>query len=315
MKHIVYIVFAFVIFSCNPNTPKIETGIEKIEELVLLERYREAAKECENILNNPNIPEIRTTAADYLLLCLLKTGNLNNKFYVYKARIKEMPFPIPMNPTIARSCFQFECGIPFSSFEINTMLSDGHQKSPVFWNLFEKNSIITKRERYYFAVRNNTVVNNIISSNTQTKIDKENFLQEWNGKIQSTPPEIKIFTGGDFLGKVFQLFGAYQNNKEILESHAAMMLFYKRLHLLPEILERYGKLGYARLPDYVQEAVVIFLQNTEIDYFYGYEIEEKIKKQHKEFEQAMRDLYRGKTQEEIKEKFGHTYAYYFYMQE
>ncbi len=298
----------------NPHGQSPKTEIERVEELVIREEYREAAKECENILlNDTNMrlsPEIRSTVADYLRLCLMKTGELNNNFYIYKALIREMFFPIPMNPTVARSLFQFECGIPLSSNEINIMLIEGHQKSLAFWALFKKNSIITERERYYKSVKD------FENNSKQIYIDSNKLIQEWKLKTATTKHETRVRITRDFLEQILRLFYTYQNNKEILESHAAMMLYYKQLEFLPEVVERYDKLGYTRLPDHIQEAVIIFSQNPEISDYKGFEIEERIRNRYIGFWRAINNTYLAmETQKGVKEKFGNTYTYFFFIPE
>jgi hypothetical protein len=297
-------------FSCGNSVSEIDI----IEKDVLQEKYREATKNCEKILFSDTTQHSNNTriiAADYLRLCLLKTGDLNNKYYRYKAKIKEMFYPIPLNPTIARSKFQYECGIPLASYEINTLLVEGHQNSPVFWDIFEKNSIITGRDRYYNSVKN--YINPKLSDKSN---DLQKIIREWKEKTQSTPSEAIVHTTGSFEDNIFRLFSTYRNNKEILEAYTSIILFYKYLEKLPQIAERYNMLGYNRLPDYVQEAVIVYLNTAEIYSYYGFEIEEKTRRRHVDFWQAINKTYKGmETPETIKQKFEGTYFYYCYIPE
>ncbi len=331
MRKIGYLIIILVAaFSCKtkeqPETKKKMTDIEKIESLVLQEKYRDAITECEKFMSSHPANE-RIQAADYLSLCLLKTGNLNNKYYYYKGSIKEMYFAIPMNPTIARSYFQFECGITLSNNEINWMLIDGLQNSPAFWYLFEKNSIITGSERYYQVIKNSTTAKHQSNQQSQSTqqlqftehntwqappVDREKLLQEWKIKTQTEPSERIIATGNNPINGIIKMFEACHNNKEALEAYTAIILFNKDLGALPEIAKRYNKLGYASLPEYVQEAALIFLGTAQVNDFYGFEIEERIKQQYRAILQAMD---RMESLQNLKKKFGNTYTYYCYLWE
>ncbi len=314
MKKYIYIIIAavaIILLSCKTSTPKAE--IYKIENLIVHQKYREAERECAKILYSESKEyneESRLLVANYLRLCLLKSGNLNNNFYSYSGKIQEMLYPLPRNhkEDVASLAFAFECAIPFVSEDVDVFVSMGQEKSPVFWNIFEKWAIINNQKRHYQALRNYAM-----PDIPKMQIDSVKLMREFLNKTITTPPDAKAQTA-DFPISIFNVFQIRKNDKEVLEAHTAMILFVRQLSALPEVVERYSKLGYARLPAYVQEAAIIFLQNPNINYYYGFEIEERIKRRQKEFIAAINSIEYGlDTPESIKERFNDTYSCYYYL--
>jgi RNase P subunit RPR2 len=192
---------------------------------------------------------------------------------------------------------------------MNILLGE-NKKKLIFWDLFEKNSAVINETRYYETIK--TLLRPAISAKEQKQIEK--VVREWQQKTTSVPQEASVVVSGvyDIPQSCLNLFPIYQKNREILETYTAQTLFNRHLDRLPEIAKRYNSLGYTRLPDYVQEAVIISQQATEIPSYYGFEIEYEIKQRCATFLQTLNNFsIRIVSPQTLYKEFGSTYIYYY----
>jgi hypothetical protein len=188
----------------------------------------------------------------------------------------ENPEPATERST-AKSFLFIELGIfpPTTDFVRVIRANTNIKNDIVFWNVFEKYCYVTNKEKIFISAKNEL--------NPEYKSpDKHlnSFLEANKIKTAATPPDTTFEMWEDMTGTIAEMFPIYRENKELLEYYALLVLFYKRLDLLPDVTERYKAQGYEILPEYVQEAIHIYrngaisedkLRNTSsYTYFYYY---------------------------------------------
>jgi hypothetical protein len=239
----------FIVTACK-------TTIEDIERQTVRGKYGKAIRSAETILSNAkgrySLKE-RVLASDYLRLCLLKTGNLNNSFFNYE-KYFEMRSPIPVNNSLANENILLELGYLFSSYEINTLLLSYNVNNEILWDIIQKNSQLCGREKHLFVLRNGLNFHKKSNTDKWLKEAKEKRRTSLPDTIVEQVPDVEIFSA------VF--FPFLRQNKEILEYYTLLALYYKRLNLLSEIIDRYKHLNIQTLPKYVQEAALIYADIT-----------------------------------------------------
>jgi hypothetical protein len=234
-----------------------KASIEKIEKYIIENEYEKAGRMAEKILYT-GAPQFsvkeRITAADYLRLCLLKTESFTDRFFYY-GEFSEMKSPLPTSNSLAKESIMLELGYLFSSFDINIMMCKHDFKNEMLWDIVKKNSLLCGRERFFSALQKGL-----------KHKEKRTSLDEWllyaKEKRKTTPEDTIMEQINDIETFSVLFFPVFRQNVEILEYYTILVLFYKRLDLLPLIIERNKYFGYERLPDYVQEAVLLYAENT-----------------------------------------------------
>ncbi|MDR0620123.1 MAG: hypothetical protein LBG17_09530 [Bacteroidales bacterium] len=234
-----------------------KASIEKIEKYLVEEEYEKAGRTAEKILYT-GAPKFsireRITAADYLRLCLLKTESFNNFFYYY-SEFSEMKSPLPTNNFLAKESILLELGYLFSSYDINIMMCKHDLKNELLWDIVKKNSLLCGRERFFSALQKGL-------KHKENKKSLDGWLSYAREKRQTTPEDTIMEQVNDIEAFLVLFFPVFRQNVELLEYYTLLVLFYKRLDLLPLIIERSKYLGCERLPDYVQEAVLLYAGKT-----------------------------------------------------
>jgi hypothetical protein len=233
-----------------------KTTIKEIEKQTVREKYGKAIRGAETILSNTkgrySLKE-RIQASDYLRLCLLKTGDLNNSFFDHE-KYFEMRSPIPVSNSLANKSILLELGYLFSTYEINALLLSCGADNEILWDIIQKNSLLCGRERHLPVLRNGL--------NFHKKSNTDKWLKEAKEKRQTYPPDTVVEQAPDVEIFSAAFFPFLRRNREILEYYTLLALYYKQLNLLSEIIDRYKHLNIKTLPRYVQEAALIYADIT-----------------------------------------------------
>jgi hypothetical protein len=237
-------------------TVSCKTTIKDIEKQITQGKYERAMQNTETILSNENgqysLKE-RVQASDYLRLCLLKTENLNNNFFYYGKHF-EMRSPVPISNSLASKSILLELGYLFSSYEVNLFFLSYDINNEILWDIVKKNCFLCDREREFFVLRNG------LNFKGENNIDE--WLKKAKEKRQTSPPDTMVEQVADVEIFSAMFFPLLRQNREILEYYTLLILYYKRLDLLPEIIDRYKFLNVKILPKYVQEAALIYADIT-----------------------------------------------------
>lgn len=214
--------------------------------------------------------QVRELLAVNLKLALLKSGRLNSQFFSY-SHIYEMNQFLPVsffageyNFPNMRFAWHLGLFVPMRIYTNNMLNVNGLQNATL--RKIVPNSIFLQRydlaSNYLYYLSHTLFyapeAERWQASNSRMLSMRDSFFVEQRSLNTDRMQE----EGGTNLDNWVELMYTPRSNKDMLEYYTFLQLFYKNIEKLPALVEHYRRLGYNRLPDYVQEGLLI-LQDYE----------------------------------------------------
>lgn len=219
-----------------------------------------------------NIGQRRTREllAVNLKLALLKSGRLNSQYFSYN-HVYEMILFLPTSIFAGdyhfsnmRFAWQLGLFIPMRIYTNNMLNVNGLQNATL--RKIAPNAIFLQRyglASNYLYYLNHTLfytseAKRWLAANSDWLSMQDSFFEEQRSLNSGRMHEEK----GTNLNDWIDLMYTPRSKKELLECYTFLQLFHKNIDKLPALAEHYRRLGYKKLPNYVQEGLLI-LQNYE----------------------------------------------------
>lgn len=276
-----------------------------------------------------NIGQLRTREllATNLKLALLKSGRLNRQYFSYN-HVYEMNMMMPgrafsseYNISNMRFAWQLGLFVPMRIYTNNMLNVAGLQNATL--NVIIPNAIFLQRydlAANYIYFLKHTLFYKQKAGEWQACNSEEKSLQDvfFASQRHMNNSQMQEERGTD-LDSWVELMYTPVSDKDMLEYHTFLQLFYKKIDSLPVLAKHYRLLGYKSLPGYLQEGLLILQdynpeQQTSPETYAGYGYSPGILA---EYGRARRnyELYQlgAVSLESVEKMQGFTYFFHYYF--